>query len=64
MMDCVSLLVESESVPVSSGFELVDICNSLISSLDWLDSVDTVGAGNVGLVSGEVSAFRVFLFSL
>ena len=64
MMDCMSSLVESESVPVSSGFELVDICNSLISSLDWLDSVDTVGAGSVGLVSGEVSALGVFLFPL
>ena len=69
MMDCVSSLVESESVPVSSGFELVefglvDICDSLISSLDWLDSVDTVDAGSVGLVSGEVSALGVFLFPL
>ena len=62
MMDCPSL-VESESVPVSSGFELVEICNSLISLLDWLDSLDTVGAGESGLDSGEVSAFGVFLFS-
>ena len=63
MMDCVSSLVESESVPVSSGFELVEICDSLISLLDWLDSLDPVGAGEFGLDSGEVCAFGVFLFS-
>ena len=63
-MDCMSSLVESESVPVSTGLELVDICDSPISSLDWLDSLDTVGAGEFGLDSGEVSAFGVFLFSL
>ena len=63
-MDCVSSLVESVSVSVSSGLELVDFCNSLVYSLDWLDSLDTVGAGEFGLDSGEVSALGVFLISL
>ena len=63
-MDCVSALVESESVSVSSGLELVEFLDLLVSSLIWLDSLDTVGAGEVGLDSGEVSAFGVFLVSL
>ena len=63
-MDCVSSLVESESVSVSSGLELVEFCDLLVSSLIWIDSLDTVGAGEVGLDSGEVSAFGVFLISL
>ena len=64
MMDYVSSLVESVSVSVLFGLGLVEICNSLISSLDWLDSLDTVGAGEFGLESGEVSAFGAFLVSL
>ena len=53
-MDCISsLVVESVSVSVSSGLELVDFCESL----------DTGGAGEFGLDSGEVSAFGVFLTS-
>ena len=63
-MDCMSSLVESVSVSVSSWLELVDLCDSLLFSLDWLDSLDTVGAGEFGLESGEVSAFGVFLVSL
>ena len=63
-MDCVSSLVESVSVSVSPGLELVDFCNSFVHALDWLDSLDAVGAGEFGLDSGEVSAFGVFLISL
>ena len=63
-MDCMSSLVESVSVSVSSGLELVDFCDSLVYSLDWLDLLDTVGAGELGLDSGEVSTFGVFLISL
>ena len=64
-MDCMlSLVVESVSVSASSGLELVGFCNSLVYSLDWLDSLDTVGAGEFGLDSGEVSAFGVFLISV
>ena len=50
--------MESVSVSVSSGLELVDFCNSLV------DSLDTVGAGEFGLDSGEVSASGVFLISV
>ena len=63
-MDCVSSLVESVSVSVSSGLQLVELCDLLVSSLIWLYSLDTVGAGEFGLDSGEVSAFGVFLISL
>ena len=64
-MDCMSsLVVESVSVSVSSGLELVDFCGSLVDSLDWLDPLDTVGVGEFGLDSGEVSAFGVFLISV
>ena len=59
-----SLVVESVSVSVSSGLELMDFAHSLVYSLDWLDSLDTVGAGEFGLDSGEVSAFGVFLISV
>ena len=62
-MDCMSSLVESVSVSVSPGLELVEFCQSLVYSLDWLDSLDTVGAGEFGLDSGEVSVFgSVFNF--
>ena len=45
-MDCVSSLdVESVSVFVSSGLVLADFCDSLVASLDLLD---TVGAGELG----------------
>ena len=64
MMDCTSSLVESESVPVSSGLELVEICASLMSSLDWLDLLDPDGAGEVGLDSGKVPMIGVILSSL
>ena len=63
-MDCASSLVESESVPVSSGLELVEICTSLMSSLDWLDLLDPGGAGEVGLDSDEVPTLGVILSSL
>ena len=63
-MDCVSSLVESVSVSVSSGLELVDFCDSLVYSLDWLDLLDTVGAGEFGLDFGGVSASSVFLISV
>ena len=59
-----SSLVESVSDSVSTGPELVEFCNSLVYSLDWLDSLDTVGAGELGLDSGQVSAFGVFLISV
>ena len=63
-MDCMSSLVmELVSVSVSSGLELVDFYDSLIDSLDWFDSLDTVGAGEFGFDSGEVSAFSGFLTS-
>ena len=42
----------------------MDFCDSLVYSLDWLDSLDTVGAGEFGLDSGEFSAFGVFLISV
>ena len=57
-MDCMSSLVESASMSVSFGLGLVDFCDSLV------DSLDTVGAGEFGLDSGEVSAFGVFLISV
>ena len=63
-MDCMSSLVESVSVSVSSGLELVDFCDSPVYSLGWQDSPDTVGAGELGLDSGEVSAFGVFIISV
>ena len=63
VMDCVSSLVV-ESVSVSSGPELVDFCDSPVYSLDWLHSLDTVGAGEFGLDSGEVTAFGAFLISV
>ena len=64
VMDCMSLLVvEAVSVSVSSGLELVDSCDSLVALLNSLHSLDTVGAGELGLDSGEVSAFGVFVTS-
>ena len=55
VMDCVSsLVVEAVSGSVSSGLELVDFCNSLVDSLNWLDSLDTVGVGEFVLDSGKV----------
>ena len=56
--------LESVSVSVSFGVELVEFRDSLVYSLDWLGSLDPVGAGEVGLDSGEVSAFGVHLISL
>ena len=65
VVDCMSSPdVESVSVSVSSGLELVDFCDSLVYSLDWLDSLDMVDAGEFGLDSGEVSAFGVLLISV
>ena len=64
VMECMSSLVESESVSVSFGLEQVEFCNLLVSSLTWLDSLDTVGAGELGLDSDEVSAFGMLLISL
>ena len=58
-----SLVVEAVSVSMSSGLELVDFCDSLVALLNSLNSLDTVGAGELGLDSGEVSAFGVFLNS-
>ena len=64
VVDCMSSLdVESVSVSVSSGLELVDFCDSFVDSFDWLDSLDTVAAGELGLDSGVVSAFGMFLTS-
>ena len=61
-MDCVSSLdVGSVSASVSSGLVLVDFCDSLVGSLD---SLDTVGAGELGPDSGLVSAFGVSLTSV
>ena len=52
VVDCVSFLdVQSVSVS-SSGLELVDFCDSLVGSLNSLDSLDSVGAGESGLGSG------------
>ena len=62
VMDCMSsLVVEAVSVPVSSKLELVDSCDSLVALLNSLNSLDMVGAGELGLDSGEVSAFGVFV---
>ena len=62
--DCMlSLVVETVSVSVSSGLELVDSCSALVDLFDWPDSLDTVSAGELGLDSGVVSAFGVFLTS-
>ena len=64
VVDCMSSLdVESVSVSVSSGLVLVDFCNSLVGSLDSLDSLDTVGAGELGTDSGLVSTFGISLTS-
>ena len=54
-------LLDVESVSVSSRLVLVDFCNSLVGSLD---SLDTVGAGELGPDSGLVSAFGVSLTSV
>ena len=51
--------MESVSVSVSSGQELADLCDSLVGSLDTLDSLDTVGAGEWGPDSDMASAFGV-----
>ena len=60
-MDCMSsLVVEAVSVSVSSGLELMDLCDSLVGSLD---SLDTVGAGELELGSDLVSVFSLFLTS-
>ena len=49
VVDCVlSLNVESVLVS-SSGLELVDFCDSLVGSLNSLDSLDSVGVGESGL---------------
>ena len=56
-----SLAVESVSVSVLSGWEMVDLCNSLICSLDSLDSV---GAGESGFDSGMASVFGLSLTSV
>ena len=62
VVDCMSLLdVESVSVSVTSGLELVDFCYSLVGSLDSLDSV---GDGESGLYSGMASAFGLSLTSV
>ena len=60
-MDCVSSLdVDSVSVSVSSGLVLVVFCDSPVGSLD---SLDTVGAGELGPDSGLVSMFGLSLTS-
>ena len=65
VVDCMSSLdVESVSVLVSSGLELVDFCDSLVGSLNSLDSIDSVGAGELGLDSGMDSAFGFSLTSV
>ena len=62
VVDCVSSLgKESVSVSVSSGLELVGFHDSLVGSLDSLDSV---GAGELGLDSGMASAFGLSLTSV
>ena len=58
-----SLDVESVSISVSSGLVLVDFCDSLVGSLDSLDSIDTMGAGELGPDFGLVSVFGVSLTS-
>ena len=58
-----SLDVESVSVSVSSQLVLVDFCNSLVASRDSLNSLDTVGAVELGPDSGLASAFCVSLTS-
>ena len=61
VVDCMSSLdMESVSVSVSSGLVLVEFCDSLVGSLD---SLDTVGAAELGHDSGLVSAFGVSLSS-
>ena len=61
VVDCMSSLhVESISVSELPGLELVDFCNSLVGSLDSLNSV---GAGESGLDCGMVSAFALTLTS-
>ena len=50
VMDCMlSLVVEAVSASVSSGLELVDSSDSLVASFNSLDSLDTVGADELGL---------------
>ena len=56
VVDCMSSL-DMESVFVSSGLELVDLCDSL-------DLLDSVGAGESGPDSGMVSAFGNSLSSV
>ena len=43
VVDCMSSL-DVESVSVSSGLDVVDFCDSLVGSLDSLNSLDSVGA--------------------
>ena len=65
VVDCMSSLdVESVSVAVSSGLVLVDFCNSFVGSLDSLNSLDTVGAGELGPDSDMVPVFGVSLNSV
>ena len=62
VMDCASSLdVESASVSVSSGLELVVFCDSLVGSLD---SLDPVGAGESGLDPGMACVFGFSLTCL
>ena len=62
VVDCMSSLdVESVSVSVSSGLELVEFCDSLVG---LFDSLDTVGAGVSGLDSGMASVFGLSLTSV
>ena len=56
--------MESVSVSVSSELELMDFCDSLVGSLDSLNSFDTVGAGESGFDSGMASAFCLSLTSV
>ena len=57
VVDCMSLLdMESVSVSMSSGLKLVDLCDLLVGSLDSLDSLHSVGAGESALDSGMASA--------
>ena len=59
VVDCMSSLdVESVSVSVSSGLELVDFCNSLVGLLDSLE-LDSVGAVESGLDSDMAFGFSL-----
>ena len=63
VVDCMSSL-DVESVSVSpSGLELVDFCDWLIGSLNSLDSLHSVDAGEAGLDLGMASALGFSLSS-